>query len=260
MYDPQRILTAIDQHWVPILIGFGLAMVLQNIAMVLAVVMTRREGWISIPLPCTFLWFAHDLGVVARFDTWFHTYGHWFLKLFWVGLLTALLLELVFLYQAVIVGRREYLPNGRTRTWAALVIAGAAAVVILWEYLKAMWGDPLYQAAPAITLFVLPVATTALILRRRSAVGQHPVIYGCFAAMVVLWWGVTVTFYGPFFGSWQYVTVGIAACVMLAGVTVFVARLRNGTASLGPSGISGQPASKIDAMTAPDSAPARFPV
>ena len=260
MYDPQMILTAIDQHRIPILIGFGLAMALQNIAMVTAVVMTRREGWISIPLPCTYLWFAHDLGVVARFDTWFNTYDHWFLKLFWIGLLTAFLLELVFLYQAVRVGRREYLPNGRPTTWAALVVAGAVAVVILWEYLKSMWGDPLYQAAPAITLFALPVATTALILRRRSAVAQHPLMYGCFAAMVVLWWGVTATFYGPFFATWQYLTVGVAAFVMLTGVTVLVARLRNGTATLGPSGISEQPASKIDAMTAPGSEAARFPV
>ena len=260
MYDPNFILNAIDQHRIPILIGFGLAMVLQNIAMVTAVVMTRREGWISIPLPCTYLWFAHDLGVVARFDVWFTTYDHWFLKLFWVGLLTAFLLELVFLYQAIAVGGREYLPGGRTRTWAGLVIAGAVATVVLWEYLKQLWGDPLYQAAPAITLFVLPVAATALILRRRSAVAQLPLIYGCFAAMVVLWWGVTATFYGPFFATWQYLTAGIAAFVMLTGVTVLVTRLRNGAASVGPFGISGQAASKIDAMAAPGSPPARFPV
>lgn len=260
MYDPQTILTAIDQHGVPIMIGFGLAMVLQNVAMVTAVVMTRREGWISIPLPCTYLWFAHDLGVVARFDTWFNAYDHWFLKLFWVGLLTAFLLELVFLYQAIAVGRREYLPNGRSGTWALLVAAGAVAMVILWEYLKQMWGDPLYQAAPAITLFALPVATTALILRRRSVVGQHALTYGCFAAMVVLWWGVTATFYGPFFATWQYLTVGAAAFVMLGALTIVVARLRNGTASLGPSGISEHTASKIDGLPAPDPAPARFPV
>ena len=76
---------------IPILLGFGLAMVLQTIGMVTAVLMTRREGWISIPLPCTYLWFAHDLGVVVRFDTWFNEIYHWFLKLFWVGLLSALI-------------------------------------------------------------------------------------------------------------------------------------------------------------------------
>jgi hypothetical protein len=226
MYAPQAILSAIDHHTLPILVGFGLAMVLQNIAMVTAVVMTRREGWISIPLPCTFLWFAHDLGVVARFDTWFNGYDHWFLKLFWLGLLTALILELVFFAQAIRVGRAEYLPNGTQAQWTALVIAGAVAFVVVWEYLKIVWNDPLYQAVPAITMFLLPIATTALLLRRRSAVAQSPLIYGCFAAMVVLWWGVTAGYYGGGFASWQYLLTGVVAFVMLAGVTVAVARMR----------------------------------
>jgi hypothetical protein len=230
MYEPHAILDAIDRDTLWILLGFGLAMVLHNIAMVMAVVMTRREGWISIPLPCTFLWFAHDLGVVARFDTWFNVYDHWFLKLFWLGLLTALILELVFFAQAIKVGRAEYLPDGTQAQWTALVVGGAVAFVVVWEYMKIVWDDPLYQAAPAITLFLLPLATTALLLRRRSAVAQSPVIYGCFAAMVVLWWGVTVGYYGGNFGSWQYILTGVFAFVMLISVTIAVARMRSGVA------------------------------
>ncbi|WAJ43452.1 hypothetical protein OK015_19855 [Mycobacterium sp. Aquia_216] len=226
MYDAHAILDAINRHTVPILIGFGFAMVLQNVAMITAVVMTRRKRRISIPLPCTFLWFAHDLGVVARFNTWFNVYDHWFLKLFWMGLLTALILELIFFAQAIRVGRAEYLPRGTQAQWTALVITGAVAFVIVWEYMKIVWDDPLYQAAPAITLFLLPVATTALLLRRQSAVAQSPLIYGCFAAMVVFWWGVTTSCYGGGFASWQYVLTGVTAFVMLVSVTVAVARMR----------------------------------
>ena len=250
MYDPQDILAAIDNHGLPILIGFGLAMVLQNIAMITAVVMTRREGWISIPLPFTYLWFAHDLGVVARFDTWFNAYGHWFLKLFWVGLLTAFVLELVFLYQAIKVGRREYLPRGTQGQWTVVVVTGAVATVVLWEYLKQMWGDPLYQAAPAITLFVLPLATAAVLMRRQSAVAQTPLIYGCFAAMVVLWWGVTALFYGPFFASAQYLAMGVGAFVLLVAVTIAVTRMRRVSADpaatpVAPASFLRQPGSNI---------------
>jgi hypothetical protein len=230
MYEAQTILDAIDRHTIPILVGFGLAMVLQNIAMITAVVMTRREGWISIPLPCTLLWFAHDFGVVARFNTWFTVYDHWFLKLFWLGLLSALILEVVFFVQAIRVGRAEYLPNGTQTQWTALVITGVVVFVIVWEYMKIVWDDPLYQAVPAITLFLLPVATTALLLRRQSAVAQSPIIYGCFAAMVVLWWAVTASYYGGGFASWQYLLAGVTAFVMLAGVTVAVARMRTNAA------------------------------
>ena len=247
MYDAHTILEAIDNHTVPILVGFGLSMVLQNIAMITAVIMTRREGWISIPLPCTFLWFAHDLGVVARFNTWFNVYDHWFLKLFWLGLLSALILELIFFAQAIKVGRAEYLPNGTQAQWTALVVGGAAAFVIIWEYMKVVWDDPLYQAVPAITLFLLPVATTALLLRRRSAVAQSPLIYGCFAAMVVLWWAVTAGYYGGGFASWQYLLTGVAAFAMLVGVTVAVARMRARTKTNDGNAGVGMTADRVNA-------------
>ncbi|MFE3002154.1 hypothetical protein ACFXG4_45200 [Nocardia sp. NPDC059246] len=226
MYDPFDILQRLDDNTVPILIGFGLAMVLQNIAMGTAILVTRREGWISIPLPCTYLWFAHDLGVVARFDIWFKVYHHWFLELFWLGLLSALLLELVFFWQAFKVGRKEYLPNGTQAQWIALVVAGAIAVVVCWEYLETVFADPIYQAVPSITMFLLPVATTALILRRRSVIGQVPLIYACFGAMVVLWWGVTAGYYGEPFRSWQYITSGVVALVMYIALTIAIARMR----------------------------------
>jgi hypothetical protein len=232
MYEAQTILDAIDDHTWPIMIGFTLAMVLQNVAMVTAVVMTRREGWISIPLPCTFLWFAHDLGVVVRFDTWFHTYDHWFLKLFWLGLVTAFLLELVFFAQAIKVGRKEYLPDGTQGQWTALLLGGAALFVLAWEYQKTIWDDPLYQALAATTLYVIPLAVVPLVLRRRSAISQSPMTYGCFAAMVPLWWGVTAGAYGEAFRTWQYLTSGVVAFTALAAVGLWIHRLRaaNGAA------------------------------
>ncbi len=227
MYEPDAILGAIDDHTWPIMIGFTLAMVLQNVAMLTAVLMTRREGWISIPLPCTFLWFAHDLGVVVRFDTWFTAYDHWFLKLFWVGLLTALLLELVFLAQAMKVGRKEYLPDGTQAQWSALLLGGAGMFVLAWEYQKTIWDDPLYQALAATTLYVIPLAVVPLVLRRRSAVAQSPVIYGSFAAMIPLWWGVTAGAYGDTFRTWQYLGSGVVAFISLVALAVWISRLRD---------------------------------
>lgn len=226
MYYPRAILTAIDDHTLPILVGFGLAMVLQNVAMVTAVLMTRRERWISIPLPCTFLWFAHDLGVVVRFDTWFNAYDHWFLKLFWVGLVSAFLLELIFIAQAMRVGRKEYLPDGTQAQWNALLLGGAAMFVLVWEYQKTIWDDPLYQAVAGTTLYVIPLAVVPLVLRRRSAIAQSPIIYGCFAAMVALWWAVTVGGYGEPFRTWQYVVSGAVAFAALAAVAAWIRKLR----------------------------------
>lgn len=235
MYEQQAILDALDTHTVPIMLGFGLAMVLQNVAMGVAVWMTHREHWISIPLPCTYLWFAHDLGVVVRFDTWFNDVDHWFFKLFWVGLLSALLLELVFLAQAMRVGRKEYLPGGTQAQWNALLLAGAGLFVLCWEYQKTIWDDPLSQALASTTMYVIPLAVVPLVLRRRSAIAQSSVIYGCFAAMVVLWWAVTAGAYAGEFRSWQYLLSGVVAFVTLAALSRWIHVLRS-------TGRAGEPA------------------
>jgi hypothetical protein len=168
-----------------------------------------------------------------------HVHGHWLLELFWLGLLRALILEVIFLGQAIRVGRAEYLRNGTQAQCTALVIAGAVAFVVVWEYMKVVWDDPLYQAVPAITLFLIPLATATLLLRRQSAVAQSPVSYGCFAAMVVLWWAVTAGYYGEGFASWQYLVTGVVAFVMLVGVTVAVARMRMNAEGRVPATVEG---------------------
>lgn len=227
MYDAQELLATIDEHTLPILVLFGLAMLCQTIAMVSAVRVSAREQVISIPLFCTFFWFAHDVGYVVRFHEWFVTYDHWFLKCFWVGLFSAMLLELVFFAQAIRYGRKEFMPNATERQWALVVAGGALAWIVGWEFFKLLAADPLYQAGAALTLFVLPIAGTAQMLRRRSVAGQTVAVWGGFTAMVPLWWAVTVYYYADGFRSWQYVSLGVVAFVMFAAVTTYVARARN---------------------------------
>jgi membrane protein implicated in regulation of membrane protease activity len=53
------------------------------------------------------------------------------------------------------------------------------------------------------------------------------VIYGCFAIMVVLWWGVTAGAYGQGFRSWQYLLSGIVAFVTLSALAWWIYRLRH---------------------------------
>ena len=222
MYDGRELLWRIDHHTAPILIGFGLAMVFQTLLMVSAVRVAARDRHISIPLFCTFFWFAHDLGCVVRFDTWFHTYDHWFMKCFWVGLLSALLLEFVYFTQILKYGRQEYAPSWTQAQFAALIAAGAVVAVVAWEYFRSMMGDPLYFAGPAPTMVSYVVFGAALYLRRRSAVGQSIVMWGSFTAMAVAWWVTVGLWFTAAFRSWQYIAMG-AVCFL--GGLAMTARL-----------------------------------
>jgi hypothetical protein len=228
MYSSTDLLHQIDVHTAPILIGFALAMVCQTIGMVAAVRVSGRERVISIPLFCTFFWVAHDVGTVVRFHDWFSVYDHWFMKLYWVGLLSAMLLEFVFFAQAVKYGRPELLPGVSERVFAGLLLAGVVGTNVAWEYLKAVMGDPLYQASPALTLLALPLTGAALMIRRRSVAGQTVVIWASFTALSAFWWATTVGFYTDAFRSWEYVSAGVFTILACGALTVVVARLKPG--------------------------------
>jgi hypothetical protein len=233
MYDPQLLLRQIDDHAFAILIGFAIVMICQTIFMVDAARVSARERVISIPLFCTFFWFAHDLGCVVRFNAWFNVYDNWFLKLFWLGLFSAMLIELVFFAQAIRYGRKELLPNWSSRSFGLLIVVGALSAILAWEYLRSIMSDPLYQAGGALTMLALPVTGAVLMIRRRSLVVQTVLIWGAFTCMAIVWWATVLAFYGPDFRSWQFICVGVATILGGAAMTVVVWRQRDGGGGAG---------------------------
>lgn len=226
MYEAGQLLARIDDHTVPILLGFGIAMTFQTVWLVDAFLVARAESTYSLPLFCTFFWFAHDLGCVARFDEWFNVYDHWFLKIFWLGLLSALLLELLFLRQAWLYGHAELLPSRSRGEWAVLLGGGAITAVVAWELLRAIFDDPLYLGAPALTLVSYPVFGIALLVRRRSARGQTVRMWVCAAGITTFWWLTTVGYFGGEFRSWQFISAGALTLIGCVAGAVAVRRLR----------------------------------
>jgi hypothetical protein len=225
VYDPAELLARIDDHTAPILIGFGIAMAFQTVWLVDAILTARRDKVYSLPLFCTFFWFAHDVGCVVRFDDWFNGYDHWYLKFFWLGLLSAMLLELVFFYQAFKYGRDELLPMVSERAWAGVLAVGALGGIVTWELLKTVYDDPLYQQSPALTLVTYPLFAGALMIRRRSALGQSVRMWQGACGITLFWWITTVAFFGDGFDSWQYVAAGVFALTCDVAGLVAVTRL-----------------------------------
>jgi hypothetical protein len=222
MYDPHELLNQIDQNKWWILGGFGIAMIFQWIWLIECVRVAKRDRAYSMPLFCTFFWFAHDTGCVARFDDWFGVYDHWFLKLFWVGLITAAILELIFFSQVIKYGKDELVPGISTATFVVGLVAFQIAATVTWEYFKSVMGDPLYQASPTVTMISYPLFGAALMLRRRSTIGQNVTMWWTFTAMTVTWFATIWTWYGEPFRSWQVIAGGIVAIVGGLAMTYFV--------------------------------------
>lgn len=62
MYNAPQLLSQIDAHAWWILGGFAVAMLFQWIWLVACIRMAQRDRVYSMPLFCTFFWFAHDTG------------------------------------------------------------------------------------------------------------------------------------------------------------------------------------------------------
>src|SRR5262245_52139611 len=156
MYDPHELLALIDQNKWLILAGFGVMMVFQWVWLIDCIRVAKKDRAYSMPLFLTFFWFAHDSGCVARFHDWFFVYDHRYLKCFWAGLLTAVIIELIFFSQVIKYGKDELVPGISTRNFVLGLVAFQLAASVTWEYFKFVMADPLYQASPTITLISYP--------------------------------------------------------------------------------------------------------
>jgi len=179
-----------------------------------------------MPLFCTCFWLAHDAGCVARFDDWFNGYDHWYMKLYWVGLLTAVVWELLYLSQVVAYGREELMPWATKPVFVGILAAGVVTSVVTWEFLKTGFTDPLYQASPVITQVSYPVFGLMMLVGRRSGIGQTPRLWWSFTGMCVAFVPTSVIFFGPYFQTWQYIAEGVVAIVGGIVMALVVQRMR----------------------------------
>jgi uncharacterized membrane protein len=211
LYDPQQLLNLIDENKWWILSGFAIAMIFQWWWLIECIRVAKRDKVYSMPLFCTFFWFAHDTGCVIRFYDWFVVYDNWYLKCFWFGLLTAAFLELVFFAQVIKYGKDELVPGISTRAFILGLIGFQVAASVTWEYFKYVMDDPLYQFTTTPTVISYSLFGAALMFRRRSTIGQNVTMWVTFTGMTVFWYATAWSFYGEAARAWQSFAAGIVA-------------------------------------------------
>ncbi|TAM64502.1 hypothetical protein [Mycobacterium sp.] len=220
MYDGRQVLTAIDNHLVWVLVLCALAMVFNYTWFFAAYVIARREKRYSIPIFCTLFWFAGDGSFVARYNTWFHTYHHWYVELFWGALLLTVTFEVAYIVQAIQYGRKELLPSSTPRQFALLIVSGAAAAVIIWNFLNYSMDDPIAIAYFSVANTALPLMYIGILMRRRSRAGTAPIVWWGYLGMINCWFLAITLFFGPQFRSPWY--LGLWAVCALGGIGVLV--------------------------------------
>jgi hypothetical protein len=175
MYDVGDVLTRIDTHlpWVMTLTAFAWATGFVQI--VEAVRLGRRDRIPAVPAVTTAFLFAHDFTFALRYSTWFDVVDHWYFKVFWVGMLGAVCVEVVLIVQFIRYGHR-YIAPGMTRTTfaSAYLVMQVATFVILW-WVQSVLDDPLTLVTLTATSIVTVVPLVPWIISRGNASGQSMV-------------------------------------------------------------------------------------
>jgi hypothetical protein len=225
MYDPIRVLAAIDQHKWQIIALCSLAMVCNYTWFFAAVLRGFRDRVYPIPIFCTLFWLVGDGSMVMRYDLWFNGYGHWYVELFWLALVFTVACELVFLYMTLRFGREELMPSATPLQFRAVVLGGLVVMAVTWVFLKAHLGDDLYISYFHLANMAGPPFAAALLIRRRSLAGTRPLIWGAYTVMVASWFIANALWFGAPFDSPMFLVFYAVCTAASAGLWAVVSRM-----------------------------------
>ncbi|MDB5968378.1 MAG: hypothetical protein JWQ90_828 [Hydrocarboniphaga sp.] len=225
MYDPAAVLAAVDAHPVPVLLLCGAALLGNAIYYFESMRLGFRDRVYTMPLAGLYFFIPHDMSYALLWHKWFVEYDHWFLKLFWLGLVLTSASAWVFLWQLLRYGHQELLPQVSRAVFTALVLGGLALSTGVWIAVKAVLVDDLYLFAFGLTAFWCAPFGMSLILRRRSSIGQSRLMWVGYTAIPVFYWLAGLLYLPPYFRSLPWLALGAAAVIWGLANLFVVSRL-----------------------------------
>lgn len=225
MYDPVAVLAAIDAHPAPMLLLCAAALLGNAIYYVDSLRLGFRHRVHTMPLAGLYFFIPHDMSYVLMWHKWFVEYDHWFLKLFWIGLVMTSGAAWMFLWQVLRYGHRELLPQVSRPVFVMLVLGGLVLSTGVWIATKAVLVDELYLFAFGLTAFWCAPFGMSLMLKRGSRVGQSQLMWLGFTAIPVFYWLAAALYLPPFFRSPSWLALGAAATLWGLANVFLVSRL-----------------------------------
>ncbi len=228
LYDVTGTLTNIDAN-VPRLLLLGACSLVANFIFFGTAI---RNGFklktYTMPVACTLLFIPHDFHYLLMYDKWFNQYDHWFMQLFFVGLIITNIMEFTFFYQVLRWGRKEILPQFSQAAYVGVLLIALAGTSVSWYAVKTMLADELWFFSFGWTIWFCLPFTIPMMLKRGSTVGQSPTMWVAYIVMALCWWAALWPL-DPFFRSVAWIALG-GVIVLWAGVIIyFINRLQDST-------------------------------
>lgn len=169
----------------------------------------------AIPLFAIMYIVANDVTLLALYPYWFGELNNAAFKVNYWMVCTFFPLELVVLYQVLRFSREEVF-NTNSLTQALMIYAALqAGMFVLFWWLKAQWGDPLFLVAFVATQIVSHIFNIPMLLRRGSRKGQSLVLAGNLvigAGVLTFFFGYPL--YGPQFRTLEHYLLGVSVTLL----------------------------------------------
>lgn len=240
LYNVTTTLAAIDEGMVWIL-ALGAISLLCNFAFFgTSIRLGFKHQIYTVPVAATMIFIPHDFHYLLQWEKWFVVYDHWFMQLFFVGLIITNVMEFIFLYQLLKFGRKELLPSFSQPAYVAVILTTLAASCVIWYGVKTMLADELWFFSFGWTVWFCLPFVIPLMLRRGSAIGQNTFMWVAYIGMMLAWWAAIYPL-DPFFRSFAWIGLGVVT-VVWALATIAVIRHFEARESVSPAVPGAEPA------------------
>jgi len=182
----------------------------------------------TMPVVCTLLFIPHDLMYLLMYDKWFYQYDHWFMQLFFVGLIITNVMEFTFFYQVLRWGRKDILPQVSQGVFVAIMFTALAGIAVSWYSVKTVLADELWFFSFGWTVWFCVPFAIPLMLKRGSTLGQSNIMWTAYIVMAVCWW-TAVWPLDPFFRSLPWVGLGVITVLWAIATMYFIAQFEKTT-------------------------------
>lgn len=225
MYDKATVLQQVSDN-AALFVGLGALALLCNWTYFFECArLAARDRCTPMALWATTVFIGHDGSYLLRFNEWFTPGGHWFPKLFWVGLIVTFSFEVTFFVQTVRWGREEFAPKLTQNQWTAYCFGALITGVVFWAVAKSYLDDPIYLMTFLVTFGMCAPATIALMVKRNTRQGVGIRQMWLYLGIGVFYVGLTTGVLGGPFRTPLWIAGSLVCAALATFLLVYTYRL-----------------------------------
>ncbi|MDO4544808.1 MAG: hypothetical protein Q4C25_01500 [Bacillota bacterium] len=229
-YSLEVYLSRLDSWYLPVYIGWGIAMVCFYIYYWKGIRYGQKHKCSGMPWQTNMWNFANDFVYVAGFSRWFGELSpthHWFSEFLWFGLVAWFAMEFIVHYQAIKYDlMTEMFPHAKSRKNALFMYAGIQICFIAgYWFLWSVMEDGLCHIMFLTTFTGCVIFNFQMSAKRNSKRGMAPIVPWVLIVAQIAGYFIIMPSFDPVMSNFYVYFMGVAATGLAIAYLVVYKRL-----------------------------------